>query len=200
MPNPAHIRPGRPTDRDALFEICLKTADSGQDATAFYSDPEYPGQVWAVPYLELEPAHCFVVDADGRAVGFVVAAPDTAAFEARLEQAWWPALRRRYADRVPVRKLDGRVLDMRRVPERHAAELVSAYPAHLHINLLPPFQSGGWGRRLIAAELDSLRRAAVPAVHLGVSPSNAKALGFYAHVGFERIPGPQDGVWFGMRL
>jgi ribosomal protein S18 acetylase RimI-like enzyme len=199
MPDLPHIRPAGPQDRQALFSICVKTADSGVDASALYSDPDYPGLVWSVPYLEFCPQHCFVVDEGGTAVGFVVGTADTAAYERRLDEEWWPALRPLYANRQAIAKLDHAVLDRIASPKHSAPDLIERFPAHLHINLLPLVQSGGWGRKLIEAELDSLRRAHAPAVHLGVSPTNQRAIGFYRHVGFEQIP-RSDGVWFGMTL
>ena len=194
-----HIRPAGPQDREALFSICLKTADSGVDATALYSDPDYPGQVWSVPYLEFAPEHCFVVDEGGTAVGFVVGVADTATYEGQLDAQWWPMLRSRYAERKPTARLDPMVLGRIATPPHSDPELIARFPAHLHINLLPHVQSGGWGRKLIEAELDSLRRVGAPAVHLGVSPTNERAIGFYRHVGFERIA-RNDGMWFGMAL
>jgi ribosomal protein S18 acetylase RimI-like enzyme len=195
-----HVRPAAERDRGALYEICLKTADSGEDATALYSDPEYPGAVWAVPYLEFEPQHSFVVDEGAGAVGFVVGAADTLAFERRLEQAWWPALRRRYAGRRPAATFDGKVLDFVRSPPREHDAMSRLYPAHLHINLLPPVQGGGWGRRLIEAELDSLRQAGAAGVHLGVSRVNPRAIGFYEHLGFTPIEETEGAIWYGLRL
>ena len=194
-----HIRPAGPQDREALFSICLKTADSGADASALYSDPDYPGLVWSVPYLEFAPQHCFVVDEGGTAVGFVVGAADTAAYERQLDEHWWPALRSRYAGRKPSARLDPAVLDYIATPQHFAPDLIGRFPAHLHINLLPHVQSGGWGRKLIEAELDSLRHAGASAVCLGVSRTNERAIGFYRHLGFEKIP-YNDGLWFGMVL
>ena len=65
---------------------------------------------------------------------------------------------------------------------------------------VPAFQSGGWGRKLIEAELDSLRRVGAPAVFLGVGLTNARAIGFYAHVGFERVEGPANALWLARQL
>jgi len=59
---PFRIRRAEPRDIDALYEICLLTADSGVDATALYSDRKLPGYVWAAPYGELEPDFAFVLD------------------------------------------------------------------------------------------------------------------------------------------
>lgn len=200
MANPLFVRLGQPRDRQALFEICLKTADSGGDATALYSDPDYPGLIWSVPYLEFEPAHCFVVDDGGVAVGFVVGAANTLAYERRLAESWWPALRARYAGRKNTLPLDSKVLDYIRKPVAAESGFFERYPAHLHINLLPPAQSGGWGRNLIEAEIDSLRAAGARGVHLGVSSTNYRAIGFYEHMGFARLAESDGGIWYGMVL
>ena len=57
-----------------------------------------------------------------------------------------------------------------------------------HIDLLPAVQGGGNGRLLITALLDALREAGARGVHLGVDPANARALGFYRHLGFAEVP------------
>lgn len=196
---PLHVRPARPTDRSDLFRICLLTADSGTDASALFSDPDYPGLVWSVPYLEFEPRHAFVVDDDGTAVGYIVGTPDTATFEARLDAQWWPQLATRYAGRTATAPFDPKVLDRIHKPPHSHAGVVASYPAHLHINLLPPAQAGGWGRKLIEAELASLREAGARAVHLGVSPTNARAIGFYHHLGFEEVE-RSEGLHLGKAL
>src|SRR6516225_9035589 len=46
----AHIRPYRPGDLDALYEICLLTGDGGQDATSLFADPMLLGHFFAAPY------------------------------------------------------------------------------------------------------------------------------------------------------
>lgn len=194
-----HIRPATPADSDALYEICLLTADSGVDATALYSDPKLPGYVWAAPYGALEPDFAFILADGDRRLGYVIGAPDTAAFEARLERDWWPNVRKAVAGITPKAPFDEGVLERIAKPETHLAFLAEHYPAHLHINLLPDAQSGGWGRRLIETELDALRQAGVRGVHLGVSPSNERAKGFYKHVGFEDLS-RDSKVLYGMRF
>src|SRR3569623_1658012 len=52
---------------DALYEICLLTADSGVDATGLYGNPKLPGYVWAAPNGALEPSFAVqMYDADQR--------------------------------------------------------------------------------------------------------------------------------------
>jgi ribosomal protein S18 acetylase RimI-like enzyme len=197
---PLFIRPAAPKDRQALFTICLVTANASADATHLYSDPEMPGLVWSVPYLEFSPDHCFVVDDGGEAVGFIVGTPDTIAFDQRLKADWWPALRQRYAGREPSAPHDHRVLDYIRAPQTSDPVIVGPYPAHLHINLLAPARSGGWGRRLIEAELASLRAVGASGVHLGVGDTNLNAIGFYRHFGFTEIERHPGGITFAMKL
>ena len=192
------IRRAEPRDIEALYEICLLTADSGVDASALYSDRRLPGYIWSAPYGELEPDFAFVLADRERVLGYVVGAPDTVAFEARLERDWWPKVRQAVAGMTAQKPLDEGVLSRIATPETHDTAL-EAYPAHLHINLLPEAQSGGWGRRMIETELDALRRAGVKGVQLGVSPDNERAKGFYAHVGFTDISGPGH-VTYAMKL
>ncbi len=193
------IRQARPEDKSALYSICLLTAHAGGDASALYSDPDYPGQIWSVPYLEFEPEHAFVLDDGGTILGYVVGTKDTKAFEKKLDAEWWPMLVEKYADRKPSAEFDSKVLDYIRQPSRAKASLCDDYPAHLHINLLPSAQSGGWGRRMIEAELNSLRDAGAKGIHLGLSLTNDRAYGFYKHIGLNEI-GRDNAIWMGMRF
>lgn len=193
------IRSATEADTDALFEICLKTADGGADASTLYSDPRLPGYVWAVPYLKFAPAFAFVLAEGSRAIGYVIAAPDTAAFDEQLEREWWPLVRRKVAGLVPKRPKDAMALERIVAPEPHPAWLLNDYPAHMHINILPDAQASGWGRKMIAAELAALREAGVRGVYLGVDPGNERAIGFYRHLGFDDAS--RDGhVTFVMKL
>lgn len=193
------IRRAEPRDTDALYEICLLTADSGVDASVLYSDRRLPGYIWAAAYGALEPEFAFVLSDGDRALGYVIAAPDTAAFEERLAHDWWPQVRIALTGFKPFTAHDQMALRRINTPDRHDAEQLIDYPAHLHINLLPEAQSGGWGRRLIETELDALRRAGVRGVQLGVSPTNDRAKGFYEHLGFADISKPGH-VTYGMKL
>jgi ribosomal protein S18 acetylase RimI-like enzyme len=110
-----------------------------------------------------------------------------------------PLERERFAGRASEAPHDVRVLDYVRNPPVPDDWLAREYPGHLHINILPHVQSGGWGRKLIETELDSQRAAGAPGVHLGVSPTNYRAIGFYQHVGFTRLDA-LPGVVFGRKL
>ncbi len=76
------MRAVRPGDDAALSEICLRTADHGSDATGLFDDDDIWGAIFVLPYAERHPDFAFVVaDDDNRPIGYVVATPDTDAFE-----------------------------------------------------------------------------------------------------------------------
>ena len=184
----AKIRPYRPGDEQVLYDICLRTGDSGEDATGLYQEPDLLGAVYVGPYLRLAPEHALVgVDDDGVA-GYVLGAPDTAAFEAACERDWWPAQRTRYLlDRYPEDSLDGRIARQVHQPYVTDPDVIERYPAHLHIDLLPRLQGQGMGRQLLTALLDGLAAAGAQGVHLGVGSANQRAIGFYRRMGFTDV-------------
>jgi len=193
------IRPYHPSDLCALYRICLLTGDSGKDASALYSDPELLGHYFAGPYAVLEPDLCFVLTHEGDPCGYVLGARDPG-FAARCEREWLPVLRARYSLPAP----DDTSPDAHVVRLIHAGYPVhpelAAYPAHLHIDLLPVAQGKGWGRRLMETFLERLRDAGVPAVHLGVGTRNERAIGFYEAVGFHLVRRYEGWLALGMRL
>jgi ribosomal protein S18 acetylase RimI-like enzyme len=196
-----HLRSYEPPDLDRLYEICLRTGASGEDATALVVEPRLFGELYAGPYAVLEPEHAVVIDdGAGAAIGYALGALDTRTFEARCEAEWWPSLRARHPIGSGANDLDELLISM--LHQRHPAddEIVAAYPSHLHIDLLPEAQGGGWGRALMEAMHDALRADGSPGVHLGVSARNTRALGFYPHLGYEELSA--DGIvhTFGLRL
>src|SRR5690606_11113458 len=77
-------------------------------------------------------------------------------------------------------------------PERMVLPELAAWPAHLHIDLLPEWQGRGYGRGLMRTFLTALRDAGVPAVHLVMAVANKPARAFYDRMGFEEIAEPMD--------
>jgi hypothetical protein len=101
------IRTSRPTDRDAVAEVCVRTAAAGTDARGLYSDDLLMPEVFALPYLEYAPDLAFVVvdteptpdpaddDAvlevdDGKLLGYVIGVADTRAFVDWWQHSWGP--------------------------------------------------------------------------------------------------------------
>ncbi len=201
------IRPYRPSDLRALYDIALKTGLSGTDATALFRDPRLVGHIYAAPYAAFEPQCAFVAeDAEGVA-GYIVGCADTRAFEARLEAEWWPNLRLQYADPHPTPHEgwdhDQRMSYLIHHPTRTPSRVVQDFPAHLHVNLLPRLQGRGLGGALIDRWLEVMRRAGAMGAHLGVGVANQRAIGFYRHHGLAELRpsgDPPQVLWFTKRL
>jgi ribosomal protein S18 acetylase RimI-like enzyme len=197
------IRGYRPGDLPDLYRICLQTGDDGRDATALYRDPDLLGHVFAGPYGRLEPSLAFVAEDQSGVAGYCLGALDTVVYEQRLEQDWWPELRRRYREPDPAARErwtpDEEIAYHIHHPWRTDDELAADFPSHLHIDLLPRLQGGGHGRRLIEGLLAALRERGSRGVHFHVTATNQRALGFYRHLGFTELRS-SDHYILGLRL
>lgn len=179
---PATIRPARRDDRDAVYDICVRTGDAGGDATDAVDDPDLFGHLYAGAYLEHAPATSFVVEDDGVVLGYVVGATDSVAFAATLEQSWWPPLQARYPENER-RDLDSLLVALIHSPPDPDPAVCATHPSHLHIDLLPPAQGRGLGRRLMETIAHAFASQGSPGLHLGVSTRNERAIAFYRHLG-----------------
>ena len=194
------IRAYRPSDLDRLYEICVRTGDAGQDAWDLVSDKKLYGHIWAAQYGLLEPEHAFVVcDESDVAGGYVLAALDTYAFEKKCAAEYWPGLQAQYPS-GSGEGLDALLIGMIHSPPHMPRSITEDYPSHLHIDLLPPFQGGGWGGRLMETAMQSLADDGSTGLHLGVSAKNERALGFYEHLGFTELHASPAIHLLGMRL
>ena len=91
-------------------------------------------------------------------------------------------------DRLRQMRMEAQLIAAGADPTRMLIAEVDAYPAHLHIDLLPALQGQGFGRRLIDTLRAALAARGVPAVHLGLDPANTAARAFYDRLGFHELP------------
>lgn len=195
----ADIRPYRPSDRDAIYEICLGTGRSGKDATGWLENDDVLPDIYALPYVDLAPETAFVVDVDGRARGYILGVADTAAFVDRLRSEWLPGFEAKYpltGEDSPTQRF---VRDGRR-PERMLIPELDEYPAHLHIDLLPDLQGQGLGRMLVRTLTTELRSRGVPGLWLEYGADNVGAGAFYRRLGFAPLPSSATGTRVGLRI
>ena len=194
------IRAYHPSDLVAMYRICLKTADSGKDATGKYRDPDLVGHFYAAPYAVNEPDLCFVFCCSGEPCGYIIGTRDSARFYEICESKWFPVLRERY----PLPDIEDRSQDahiIRLIHKGHSPnDDLRLYPAHLHIDILPVGQGHGMGRILMDTFLDRLRALKVPAVHLQVGKANPGAIKFYERMEFQVIKEYEYAIAFGMIL
>lgn len=182
------IRAYRPGDLEALYDICVRTADAGGDARGVYRSDALMGDLFAAPYAILCPEVAFVLDDGGRAVGYVVGTANTPDFVRRWAAEWQPVFAARYSrPPEPPRDAHEEMVKLGYWPERMLVPEVADFPAHLHIDLLPPYQGRGYGRGLIYAFLGAAEKAGASAVHLSMLTANVQARAFYDRLGFTEI-------------
>jgi ribosomal protein S18 acetylase RimI-like enzyme len=195
----ATIRPYRDSDRDAVYDVCVETADGGQGARGRYSTDDLVSDIYVGPYVFLEPEHAYVLDNGERAVGYVVGTASTPGFVAAYRDRWLPRLRARYQPlSVPPVTEEEYRLDAMFHPERMLRPELAPHPAHLHINVLAGYRGAGHGRELISTFLASMAAAGVASCYLGVSQRNVNARHFYTRLGWRPIDvsGAAAGTFF----
>ena len=191
------IRPYDPSDRADVADICVRTGDNGQDATGLYSSDTLLPDIYALPYVDHEPELAFVVDNGERVVGYILGTADTRRFAEWFSAEWWPTVAPNHTGTAdPERSIVASAGN----PERMLVAAVDAYPAHLHIDLLPEAQGQGLGRRLIETLAAALVARGVPGLHLGVGSGNTDAQAFYRRVGFTELASDAGGVVMGITL
>ena len=196
------LRPYRASDLDALYEICLLTGDSGQDAAPLHNDRKVIGELYAAPYGVLEPEHVFVAEDAQGVAGYIVGTHDTTAFEARQTREWWPQLRRHYTEVAPdsltaADRMRTKAIDE---PGSNPADIVFRYPAHIHMNLLTRLRGQRVGTGLLQLWIEQAKAAGVSGIHLGANAKNIGGVAFWTRSGFEPLQTIGGTVWFGMGL
>jgi ribosomal protein S18 acetylase RimI-like enzyme len=194
------IRLYEPRDLADLYEICVRTGASGDDATGRYDSDDLLGDIFAAPYAILEPELAFVVDTGDRVAGYLVATADTPAFVERYREEWLPRFDARYPLVEPAVTATQKMIARGHNPDSMIAPGTELFPAHLHIDLLPELQGHGFGRTLMRTLLAELRQRDVPGVHLGVGIGNHGARAFYARLGFRPLAAdPTNETLLGIR-
>ncbi len=194
------IRPYKKSDLPKLYEICLKTGNSGKDATLLFKDPLLLGHFYATPYAVIQPDLTFILADNGIPVGYILGTSDSQFFQSETEKKYFPSLRNKYPspeenDNTPDAKIirlihNGYVLR----PE------LLAYPAHLHIDILLEGQGKGMGRKLTETFCNKLIEMKVGALHLEVGKRNTDAIKFYEKIGFQLIKDYEWSIAYGIKL
>jgi ribosomal protein S18 acetylase RimI-like enzyme len=202
------IREVEPSDESGAYYVCLKTGNYGQDGEPFYrEDPDALGRVFVGPYLAYAPEFGRILEDENGICGYALGALDSRKFYDRFEKEWRPTLSARYPEPQGDPEKWSRVEQVYHSyhhPDYFCPEPYTAYPSHLHIDLLDRAQRHGFGRQMLEAVMTQLRRRGSPGAHLGVSMLNTAAMGFYQKLGFKelvRVGTGRDGcVYMGKAL
>ncbi|EXJ88959.1 hypothetical protein A1O3_02023 [Capronia epimyces CBS 606.96] len=193
------IRLYQDSDQDAMVHIFRETAAPDlRDA----ADPvlHYASYIWCRPYLMLQPDACLVLDdGTGHAVGYLLGVPHTPSFVERYERTYIPFLQTLGLDKPEPghptdlpNALRQIMFTPRGMLHDEHPELLRQWPAHLHIDILPPFQKHGYGRQLMEQFCERASASGARGVHLLMAASNEQAGKFYDRLGFLRFPAVLD--------
>lgn len=167
------IRKYRPSDRDAIREICREAA-RGKPDPLLQEDSELAPLLFVDYHLEYEPDCCFVAESGGTVVGYIAGCSDTARYEKHLRRRVTPRIMLRIARKIVT--LSYRRRDTYRAlwwsiftnlvtrPET-LSTFWDEYPAHSHSNVNPRFRGGGIGFLLGVALHDRLRAMGITGLH-----------------------------------
>lgn len=205
MAESVEIRPCRSDDFDAVAEICCRTGYGGRDvaSSGVFSDRVLFGLLFCRYYLLYEADLSFVaVNAAGRVVGYVLGCADTERYSRRFALLMIPRIlirigaRTLWRDPPTVREL---LRWARGVPWKAANPAGPAFPAHLHMGLLPEAQRQGIGSRLLIHMEARLRDRGVGGIHLVTSNYHRQAIPFYLKHGYTQLLNRGHRMWSGLR-
>ena len=195
------IRSYKSADTSAVYEICLKTGNSGQDATHLFSDPLVLGHIYVGPYMEFEPQSVFILEDDQGPCGYIMGVLDSQTYYQWMHSEWLPKIRVDY--KKPTGNPDTwdeteKITNLLFHPV--SQRLLPDFPSHLHIDLLSRAQGKGQGKLMMDRFIDYLRYNKIPGVHLELSSSNDRAFNFYRKYGMQELDRDNESIIMGYYL
>ncbi len=176
------IRPAEDKDILNIEYVCRMTA--GPDSRAIEEVGKKIALTYSTYYARAEQKTSFVLDDAGKAVGYILCAPDYSRYvkeyrKNEVKQLW-------KIDKM--QSITAYFLPLGYLPFKNK------YPAHLHIDLLDDYQGKGYGSQLMDTLLNKLREMKIPGVMLIVDKNNEGAQRFYKRAGFRQIASAFGGV------
>ena len=141
-------------------------------------------------YIEHEPENCFVLDDNGRAVGYIICAENFDRFKEIYDRDYLPRSNTFGEDRY----------EWASTAYNCQEKFKNEYPAHLHIDILPEYQRMGMGGKLIKTLCDHLAEKGISGVCLTCGPRNERAVNFYKKYGFTLLSIDHDDACFGIKI
>lgn len=172
----ATIRPMRKNDLMDIEYICGQTAGNLCRKEPIIA--HRTAKMYSTYYVRECTDTCFcVADDNDKAVGYILCEPDYKRF-LRI----YPKVDAKYV--LSLDKKDG--FDALCLPVPYTV-FGRKYPAHLHIDILPEYQSKGYGSDLMNALLEELESRNIKGVMLTADSDNLGAIRFYERFGFKTV-------------
>lgn len=198
------VRPYERRDLDGVRDVCFTTGFMGGPVAEQFADRSGFAHLFCDWHVEHRPETCWVVDdGAGGVLGYLLGSPDgedstKAAHDRRL--LWRHLIGRGLLVRPGTARWFARAAgDL--AADRRALHLpvdTAAFPANLHIDLVPAVRGRGIGGELMRTYLDRLAELGVPGVHLGAFGENSSGIAFFAAMGFEPVGEPVTNPGFRM--
>ncbi len=183
-----NIRKFEPKDFEQTKFVCLNDMIG---KPAYEKVIEYVEVMFCRYYLEKEPENCFVaVDENDKPIGYIYGSKDYDYYQENFSE---------YINAVA--EIEERRFLAEALTEMYDHAIYKKdYPAHLHIDILPDYQSKGIGSKLIKAFCDNLKEQNVKGVMLIVGTENEGARRFYERNGFTLLQDMPTGAAYGMKF
>ena len=167
--------------------VCLHCEDGPEDPPTLQ---EFVLHTFCDYYIDHEPHNCFVLDDDnGKAVGYVICAEDYDTYKKIFDEEY-----------LELTRPQGEGLyNWAKTSTVLQAKYKDEYPAHLHIDLTPPYHRKGFGGQLIKALCHHLAQKGVKGVMLTVGDKNVNGINFYKKCGFTLLEHADTDVAFGIK-
>ncbi len=182
------IRKYEAKDYEGVRFACLNS--EGPDEVPSHDTGIFILDTFCNYYIENEPENCFVLDDDGKAVGYIICAENFDKFKETYDREYLPR----------SKKFDEKNYEWAFNAYNYQEKFKDEYPAHLHIDILPEYQRLGMGGKLVSALCEHLSSKGVKGVCLTCGPKNEKAVNFYKKRGFTLLSIDSEDACFGMKL
>ncbi len=169
------VRKYNPKDRENILKICIETSGL---PTETEKDKAFLNLMYNDYYAAVEGENCFVaVNEADEAVGYILCAENYSKYSYTFRNLYLPE----------IKKLGFKYYSMA-ISEMAVHSLFKkAYPAHLHIDILPVCQGQGTGTELVNALKAHLKNKGVKGLMLSCGMGNKRAIKFYKKNQFRKL-------------
>jgi len=198
------IRKCKRSDWKGIMDVCYLTGYMGEDAQGHFGDKFLFGLLFSIYYPWFEWWNCFVAVHNNKVIGYILGSLDSniqhKMFIAKIGPlilarlalvSWW-----RYPNTLKILvhliKQFPQALNNNAISD---SDINLSYPAHLHIDILAPYQHQGIGSKLISLYENHVKSHNVPGIHLDTSNKNFKAIPFYFKHGYKIIRKLNSSLW-----
>jgi hypothetical protein len=165
------IRPYEARDREAVRDVCRRTAYRNRGAQSVFEDGELFADYWCNYYTDFEPESCLVVEEQGEVIGYFFGCVDTRRFLRVMKRRIVPLLLlrllARYATLQYKQKTTRRMIQWFLLHSWHESPSVSIeqYPSHYHCNILRKGHGKAYYTTMTIMFVDRLTRMGGSAMH-----------------------------------